>query len=272
MSKDKEFEIQMQFLDEASDYIDVLDEALLALSQRGVETDKINAALRSAHSIKGGAGMMGFEVLSALSHQLEDSLKVLKVDRSIPITDELEQLLLAGVNCLRSVIHHHRQYQSIDPNWLEVHAQPIFSQLHQHLGDPIDEDAQSILSPEDGQDIIRLLFQTEVEGCLQRLEAVIAEQDPRLPEELEILTQELGGLGEMLQLPAFSSLCQSIAAQLKQMPQQATPIAHISLQAWRHSQQLILANQLAALPAAIELPAELAQGDRVVDQVVTADW
>lgn len=270
MSKDKEFEIQMQFLDEASDYIDVLDQALLTLTQRGIETEKINAALRSAHSIKGGAGMMGFEVLSNLAHCLEDSLKVLKVDRSVPITPELEQLLLTGVDCLRSVIHLQRHHQPIDPVWLETQVYPIFTQLHQHLGDPIEEDAQSILSPEEGQDIIRLLFQTEVEGCLERLETVIAHRDPRLAEELEILTQELGGLGEMLQIPAFSSLCQSIATQLRQTPQQATSIAQLALQAWRQSQRLILANQWADLPTA--LPVAISQeGDLTASDLAVGD-
>ena len=66
-------------------------------------------------------------------------------------------------------------------------------------GKPAPEDAATMLSSEDGQDIIPLLFATEVEGCLQRLESVLADREqPGLQEEVAIMAAELGGLGEML--------------------------------------------------------------------------
>ncbi|NEP54737.1 MAG: hypothetical protein F6K65_40505, partial [Moorea sp. SIO3C2] len=64
MAVDKELEIKLQFLDEADEYLQTLDGSLLDLAQTGVLQDNINAALRSAHSIKGGAAMMGFVLLS----------------------------------------------------------------------------------------------------------------------------------------------------------------------------------------------------------------
>ena len=253
MSQDQELEIQLQFLDEAAEYLSTLESAILGLSQSSVDIDKVNAALRSAHSIKGGAGMMGYQTLSELAHRLEDSFKVLKVQRqSVQIDASLEQLLLAAVGCLHQVIDRHRQRLTVEPNWLSHYAYPIFEQLHQRLGDPAPEDAQSILSPEEGQDVVILLFQTEVEGCLERLESVLATHDPRLREEVEILTQELGGLGEMLQLPAFTQLCASIAQVLETATAAQLPeIAQQALEAWRESQVLILSGQLDALPTTI---------------------
>lgn len=254
MSQDKELEIQLQFLDEALDYVATLDDALLGLTSHGIDIDKINAALRSAHSIKGGAGMMGFQTLSEFAHRLEDSFKVLKVQKhTVQLDPELEQLLLTGVDCLRQLIAWQRQQMGVDPNWLETYANPIFAQLYERLGEPAAEDAQSILSPEEGQEIIPLLFQTEVEGCLQRLETVLETHDPRLREEVEILTQELGGLGEMLQLTAFTQLCESIAQQLQVHPDQTETVAQQALQAWRQSQAMILADNWQALPHTIPL-------------------
>ena len=253
MLQDQELEIQLQFLDEAADYISTLESAVLGLSQSSVDIDKVNAALRSAHSIKGGAGMMGYQTLSDLSHRLEDSFKVLKVQRqSIHVDASLEQLLLAAVGCLRQVIDQYRQRLAVDPNWLSSYADPVFEQLHQRLGDPAPEDAQSMLSPEEGQDVVILLFQTEVEGCLERLEQALLSNNPRLREEIDILTQELGGLGEMLQLPAFTQLCGSIAEALSVTTAVQLPgVAQQALQAWRQSQALILSGQIEALPSAI---------------------
>jgi two-component system, chemotaxis family, sensor histidine kinase and response regulator PixL len=261
MLQDKELEIRLQFLDEATDYLNTLDTALLQLS-RGIEVEAINAALRSAHSIKGGAGMMGFQILSEMAHRLEDAFKVLKVQRNPQasyLDAALEQLLLAAVDCLRQVIERHRQRQEVDPDWLTQQATPIFEQLYERLGEPDEEDAQSILAPEEGQDVVLLLFQTEVEGCLERLETVLATHNPRLREEVEIMAQELGGLGEMLQLSAFTQLCESISQTLAQteQPEQIEQIAQQALQAWRQTQFLILSGQQQALPTSIPSAADL---------------
>ncbi|MBE7380076.1 MAG: hybrid sensor histidine kinase/response regulator [Leptolyngbya sp. SIO1E4] len=253
MSDARELEIKRQFLDEAQEYLRPLEAALLGVAQGQVETAKMNGALRAAHSIKGGAGMMGYPVLNQLAHKLEDSFKVLKLQKQqIEIDAALEQQLLAAVDCLGQVIAWHQQQKPVQPSWVERHAMPIFEQLHQRLGEPQAEDATSMLSPEDGQNIIPMLFETEVEGCLQRLETILADpQQPCLNEEVIILAQELAGLGEMLQLTAFTTLCHSVVAQLEAAPEQQEQIAQQAVAAWRRSQALVLTGQLELLPTAI---------------------
>ncbi|PMB30795.1 hybrid sensor histidine kinase/response regulator [Fischerella thermalis CCMEE 5319] len=258
MSQDKELEIQMQFLEEATDYLNTLEGILLEIeTNHRIAPDKINAALRAAHSIKGGAGMMGFRSLSDLAHRLEDSFKVLKTRKnSLEIDTELQSLLLSGVDWLRQIVELHSEGNTVDEQWLSTFCYPVFDELHQILGDPTPEDASTILSPEDdGQNIIPLLFETEVEGCLQRLESVLADhQQPCLKEELAIMAAELGGLGEMLQLEAFTQLCESIAHHLDTaQPDEIEEIARASLTAWRRSQALVLTNQLDSLPTELDL-------------------
>ncbi|MBW4468989.1 MAG: hybrid sensor histidine kinase/response regulator [Stenomitos rutilans HA7619-LM2] len=255
--QDKELEIRRQFLDEAQEYLDLLESSVLGLSSSRIDIQQINAALRAAHSIKGGAGMMGFLALSDLSHRLEDSFKVLKIQKSIEVDLDLERLLLAAIDCLRHLVTCDRQHVPLEADWLTAHATPIFDQLYDRLGEPQAEDAASILSPDsDGQAVIALLFETEVEGCLQRLEAVLSNPaQPCLREELTILAQELGGLGEMLQLEAFISLCRSVTEALDVAPDRTETIAQSTLQAWRYSQTLVLADACDRLPTAIDLQA-----------------
>ncbi|HZG39839.1 MAG TPA: response regulator [Nodosilinea sp.] len=257
MSDAKELEIRLQFLDEAQEYLETLGTHLMGLPQ-AFEASTINEALRAAHSIKGGAALMGFQLLSDFAHRLEDSLKVLKVQRGkVEVDASLEQLLLAAVDCLGQAMVGQRQCLSqgnphqppVGDDWLAQHASPIFEQLHDRLGDPVDEDAYSMLSPEDGQDIVPLLFQSEVEGCLNRLEGVLAEPSPCLREEAQILAQELGGLGEMLQLPGFVNLCQSVADQVTTASDEALmPIVQEALAVWRQAQALVLTGQMANIP------------------------
>ncbi|MBE9105032.1 Hpt domain-containing protein, partial [Nostoc cf. edaphicum LEGE 07299] len=261
MLQDKELEIQMQFLEEATDYLNTLEGVLLEIdTSNRIDLDKINAALRATHSIKGGAGMMGFKSLSDLSHRLEDSFKVLKTKKnSLEIDTQLQSLLLSGVDWLRQIVELLAEGNVVEDQWLATFCYPIFDELHDRLGDPTPEDASTMLSPEDGQDVIPLLFATEVEECLQRLESTLADREQAgLPEEIAILAAELGGLGEMLQLPAFSKLCQSVTQHLETV-ERIPEIAQLALQAWRRSQALVLTNQLDNLPTAIDLGSSQSQ-------------
>ncbi|MGJ5632606.1 hybrid sensor histidine kinase/response regulator [Nostoc sp. CALU 1950] len=259
MLQDKELEIQMQFLEEATDYLNTLEGVLLEIdTSNRIDLDKINAALRATHSIKGGAGMMGFKSLSDLSHRLEDSFKVLKTKKnSLEIDTQLQSLLLSGVDWLRQIVELLAQGNVVEDQWLATFCYPIFDELHDRLGDPTPEDASTMLSPEDGQDVIPLLFSTEVEECLQRLESVLANSEQAgLHEEIVIMAAELGGLGEMLQLPAFSKLCESVTQHLETVSsdgERISEIAQLALQAWRRSQALVLTNQLDNLPTEINL-------------------
>jgi len=256
MSQDKELEIQLQFLEEAQEYLDTIESALLGLAGNHIESQQMDSILRAAHSVKGGAGMMGYQTLSHLAHRLEDSFKVMKVQRnSLNVDAELEGLLLGAVDRLSSVLSLNRQGTDADPDWVSTQATPVFDQLHERLGDPVEEDASSMLGAEDGTNVAALLFETEVEGCLSRLESVVEDpQAPCLEEEVSILAQELGGLGEMLQLEAFSSLCESVVQSLEAAPDQVREIAKAALQAWRRSQALVLVNQVGSLPTHIEVP------------------
>jgi chemosensory pili system protein ChpA (sensor histidine kinase/response regulator) len=254
MSQDKEREIQLQFLEEAQEYLDTIESVLLDLSSSHIDGQKMDAVLRAAHSVKGGAGMMGFGTLSQLAHRLEDSFKVLKAQRnSIAIDSELESLLLAAVDRLRQVLILNRQGTDVDEQWLFVVGNPVFEKLHERLGDPVADDASTMLGADEGTNVAALLFETEVEGCLNRLESVLADpQAPCLEEELSIMAQELGGLGEMLQLEAFTQLCESITSHLEIAPERVQEIALASLAAWRRSQALVLVGQVNSLPTSID--------------------
>ena len=67
------------FRQEAEIHCETLTDNLLALEKNTEDPDALAALMRAAHSIKGGAAMMGFQSLSHLAHRLEDFFKVLKV-------------------------------------------------------------------------------------------------------------------------------------------------------------------------------------------------
>ncbi len=258
MSSQKELEIKMQFLEEATEHLNTLENAIVeAQSNRKIDLQKINAALRAAHSIKGGAAIMGFRSLGDLSHLLEDSFKILKVNKtSLEVDSSLQSLLLSAIDWLRQIVESISIGHDVDEQWITTFCYPVFEELRQTLGEPTPEDAMTIISPEDNpEEIISLLFKTEVEDYLQRLESLLKQKQAfLLREEMVMMSSQLGELGEMLQIPAFIQLCQSIIQRLSTAISDAEveEIAQLGLAAWRNTQVLLLAGKLNDLPTTID--------------------
>jgi chemosensory pili system protein ChpA (sensor histidine kinase/response regulator) len=269
MSNDKELQVRLQFLEEAQEYLDNMESGLLGLGTGQVNPQQMDGVLRAAHSIKGGAAMMGFQQLSHLAHRLEDFFKVLKIGKVEAVNDRLESLLLGVVDCLRQIVGLNRQQKGINDRWLMEQVNPLFDQLHEILGDPQPEDAAALLSAEIGEDMSTLIFETEVEELLQKLEASLSDSAANIAEELFLAAQELNGLGEMLELSAFGNLCQSVIEHLEVAPEKAEIIAQTALQEWRRSQALVLIGQVDVLPEQINLEDE--NSFFAEDPVIAAD-
>ncbi|BCX12749.1 MAG: hybrid sensor histidine kinase/response regulator [Thermosynechococcus sp.] len=251
--------IRLQFLEEAQDYLQTIEAGVLCLSQQPGRMDEV---LRAAHSIKGGAAMMGFTSLSELAHRLEDFFKILK---SRPCEDaEVQHLLLKAVDQLQAVMILYRQGVQPNEGWWRTQVEPILDQLQGRLGEPTPEDDLALLSGDDGQQMRVALFETEVEACLQRLETVLQTPgQPCLKEELAIAAQELEALGQMLELPQFAEFCASVSAYLAQPNCDVRGTAASIIQQWRRCQALVITGQLAALPTHLEIP-ETDDGDQTI--------
>jgi two-component system chemotaxis sensor kinase CheA len=88
------------FQDEATERLDSMVDALLALEsgQGGVEA--IASLFRDAHTIKGGAGMLGLDDVRTLAHAVEDILSTLREGGRFP--PELASPLLRATDALRA--------------------------------------------------------------------------------------------------------------------------------------------------------------------------
>lgn len=251
MDNSEKQEIQAQFLDEAQDYLNTMESSLLSFATSNVKPEIIDQILRAAHSIKGGAAMMGFQSFSEVAHRLEDFLKIIKTGR-VSFNNELERLFLASVDFLREIIIFYRQGRNVENSWLENNIQPVFTNLQKFLGDLTTEDEEALLrinNQTGEQDMSIFLFETEVENCLNELEEMTGNVNTStLKEELERITQDLKGLGEMLELPAFCDLCTSIEQNLQKNSVQIETVAQAAIEQLRLSQALVLTNQSHLIP------------------------
>jgi two-component system chemotaxis sensor kinase CheA len=90
------------FLSEADEHLQQLEEGLLTLERRGPDPELVGALFRSAHTLKGSAGALGFGRIAQLTHAMEEALEALRAGRP---ADGLADLLLECVDALRALRH-----------------------------------------------------------------------------------------------------------------------------------------------------------------------
>ena len=79
-----------QFLSEAQDNLSFLDAHLKDLAEG--DPEQVNALFRAAHTLKGGAGLVGFEAVKEITHAAEDLLDALRNGR-VSYSDALLDVL-----------------------------------------------------------------------------------------------------------------------------------------------------------------------------------
>jgi two-component system, chemotaxis family, sensor histidine kinase and response regulator PixL len=259
---DTEQQIRLNFLDEAEEYFDLMESNLIGLAQQEVNPQKVDQVLRSAHSVKGGAGMMSFNTLSQVAHRLEDFLKILRVRYASSMIDvEIETLLLQSVDSLRQLGSLHRlQISTADSQADQIiqetfaGLQPIFEQLRSHLGDLEAADESALLAQDEDGDPALLIFGEGVEEILTRFEAEISNLDlSELANELSVTAQELVDFGNMASLEPFVQLCESIQYQAASISQpEIKALANQALKTWKKSHALVLLGSVEKIPRYLE--------------------
>jgi chemotaxis protein histidine kinase CheA len=100
---DNKQQIVHYFIEEAQEHLDVVEQGLLDLGEVIKDADRVNEMFRAAHSVKGGAAMLGFDSIQKTAHQLEDCFKIMR-DHSIPVDQELEGMFLKGYDTLKELV------------------------------------------------------------------------------------------------------------------------------------------------------------------------
>ena len=92
-----------EFLIEASENLDQLDQDLVALEKNPHDPNRLASIFRTIHTIKGTCGFFGFTKLSNLSHHGEHLLGLLR-DGKFTFNEQLASLLLELVDAIRTFL------------------------------------------------------------------------------------------------------------------------------------------------------------------------
>jgi len=102
------------FFVESFEALDTMEGALLQLVPGAADAETVNTIFRVAHSIKGGAGMFGFNEVASFTHTLETLLDELRAGR-MEVTAPICEGLLQSVDQIRGMLTSVQKHQPFDP-------------------------------------------------------------------------------------------------------------------------------------------------------------
>ncbi|MBR4670801.1 MAG: chemotaxis protein CheA [Butyrivibrio sp.] len=91
------------FLDEAKEHLQSLNDNIMTLEQDPENEDCINEIFRSAHSMKGMAGTMGYTRMQNLTHDMEDVFSDVRAGK-IKIKSEMIDILLQCLDAIQGYV------------------------------------------------------------------------------------------------------------------------------------------------------------------------
>lgn len=150
MAFDVDEEILQDFLIEAGEILELLQEQLVALENNPDDTDLLNAIFRGFHTVKGGAGFLSLTPMVDVCHEAENTFDLLRTGKR-SVTAELMDIILQAVDAINTMFAQTQQGEQQDPADAALLAklkllssgEPLPSELGQTASEP-----QSIAEPE----------------------------------------------------------------------------------------------------------------------------
>ena len=112
-------QLKLTFFDECAEALQQIENGLTAIRDGESDADTINAVFRAVHSVKGGAGIFGFEDLIGFAHVFETVLDAMRSNK-LSATPESLDILLSANDVLTDLITMARSAQPIAPDFGSV--------------------------------------------------------------------------------------------------------------------------------------------------------
>ena len=135
------------FIEEAKEHLETLEQGILDLSSVANDAERVNEMFRAAHSVKGGAAMLGYTSIQKTAHRLEDAFKILK-ENDIPVDQNLESLFFGGYDVLQDLIERLQStfgLQNDEAEQIIKDAEPNFAQLQAYLNQLLEGGTPSLV-------------------------------------------------------------------------------------------------------------------------------
>lgn len=177
MTIDLNDEILQDFLVEAGEILEQLNQQLVELEQQPDDYDLLNAVFRGFHTIKGGAGFLNIAALVEICHRAEDVFNLLRQGKR-QVDARLMDIVLRVLDVLNEMFQRVQSGDEPAPADLEL----LDALALQQLNEPVEQDSE-------GRDVVTAKVDPETDGSASATEGLVGIESNPIPQEDEEITE-----------------------------------------------------------------------------------
>ncbi len=249
MLPEQQQRIMGYFIEEAKDHLNTIEQGLLSLQTTIKDSEKANELFRAAHSVKGGAAMLGLESIQTTAHRMEDYFKVLK-ESSIQVDSTLETMFLKISDGLKDLLEQlEGPFGLTQEKAQEIMAgvDPVFGQLEQHLNLLVAESediGDEEIVPSHTDEALQTSFKRNVSVLLRQLLATFKQADTaESRKSLQAVCDQLIAIGEQFELLEWCDLTKTARMALANLNNEYRILAPVLIKEIKKSQDLVLSGR-----------------------------
>lgn len=247
MQATKQQQIVGYFIEEAKEHLTTIEQGLLNLKITMADHDLMNEVFRAAHSVKGGAAMLGFNSIQKVAHHLEDQFKVLK-ETPIQTDRHVEDLFLKGLDTLKELLDALQSPYGLreeEAEQIVQAAEPTFVELDRYMTSlvsgkapvqPVTPVTPTAVPIKSGPELVAL-----VNGALKKMLELFKQGDS--PTSRQQLTAFCGKLAQVHPCSEWKTLLQAVQAALANPKSTYPAIAPVVIKELKQAGELLGANR-----------------------------
>ncbi len=250
MLPEQQQRIMGYFIEEAKDHLNTIEQGLLNLQATIEDSEKANEIFRAAHSVKGGAAMLGLESIQKTAHRMEDYFKVLK-ESSIQVDRALETNFLRISDGLKDLIEQlEGPFGLTAEKAQEIMAgvDPVFVQLEAHLKTLVAHGQHNGrpngVSTDSSTDAIQVSFRQDVAALLRQMLAAFKQPDTlESRKNIQMVCLQLIKLGQRFELSDWCDLIETARIAAANLDKEYRALAPVLIKEIKNAQDMVLSGR-----------------------------
>ncbi len=215
-------EIIEDFLIEAFELVEQIDQNLVELENNPEDLELLNAIFRVAHTVKGSSSFLNFDILTKLTHHMEDVLNKARKEE-LKMTPEVMDVVLESIDDMKALLQEIRdkgsdQESNIDIEDICEKLDAISKNipLEKKEEEPASQDYSNMSKDEIEKEIERLLQEKKQESKKRKAakKGEVKKEKPKIPQKPPQVKKEEK---EKIQKISPSSMEQTIRVEVKRL-------------------------------------------------------
>ena len=274
MQPEEQQRIMGYFIEEAKDHLNTIEQGLLNLQATISDSEQANEVFRAAHSVKGGAAMLGLESIQKTAHRMEDYFKILK-ESPVQVDRALETMFLRISDGLKDLLEQLEGPFGLTQDKAQsimADVEPVFSQIEAHLnklvGEPNakpDIQVDSIVRSQEGA---KARFQRDGASFLRKMLAAFKQpDDAKSRQTIQDICDQLYNMGQQFELAEWCDLIETARLVAASQDNEYRALAPVLIKDIKKAEDLVLSGRASEIEVSEAMQAMLPE-DLIVEEVI----